>query len=275
MPTIKICAVQFQISPDFGKNISRLEQFFKKANKNDCDIICFPELFLTGPLDKSRFSDKIPDISKKHFSRLSREYGIFSVMGSIISRIGGFLYNTSYLFDDNGDILGNYCKNHLVQKSEARHFKPGNSVPVFRTRIGNIGIQICRDLLYPEITRKMMLKEADIVFCPSYWCSKSSSYSRIYNTKYFKNKVPDEVTALASARAIESEVAFVYVNAAGKSDKGVLLGKTQIALPFYGTTDIIKNNNEGVLVKEINLSMVNDARKVYKIEKDIKNYYRK
>ena len=278
MPTIKICAVQFQISPDFGKNISRLEQFFKKANKNDCDIICFPELFLTGPLNKGRYNPNIPIEAKKLFSRLSEDYGLFAVMGSIIEKINNNFYNISYLFDDKGRILGNYRKNHLVQKSEAKYLKAGSDVSVFKTKIGNIGIQICRDLLYPEITRRLMLKKADIVFCPSFWSAKSPSYDWIYNNKYFKNKLPKEVDALVSARAIESEAIFVYANAAGRFNangiKDTLLGRSQIALPFYGTTNMLNHNKEGILLKEIDLRIVNDAKKVYKIEKDLKDYYK-
>ena len=124
----------------------------------------------------------------------------------------------------------------------------------------------------------MMLKKADIVFCPSFWCSRSSQYSNAYNYKYFKNKIPDEVTKLVSARAIESEAIFVYVNAAGTFNhngaKNILLGKTQIALPFYGTTDILNHNKEAILIKEIGLRIIKDARKVYKIENDLKDYYR-
>ena len=165
-----------------------------------------------------------------------------------------------------------------MQKSEAKYIKPGNDVSVFKTKIGNIGIEICRDLLYPEITRRLMLKKADIVFCPSFWSAKSSSYDWIYNNKYFKNKTPKEVDALVSARAIESEIVFVYVNAAGKfngdGSKDILLGRTQIALPFYGTTNILNHNKEGTIIKEIDLGIVKDAKKVYKIEKDLKNYYK-
>ena len=61
MPKIKICAVQFRINPDFNKNISRVEQFFKKANKNNCDIICFPEIFATGPLNRKKYDAIIMD----------------------------------------------------------------------------------------------------------------------------------------------------------------------------------------------------------------------
>ncbi len=273
----KICAVQFQIYDDFNKNINRVEQFFKKANKNNCDIICFPEVFLIAGLYGKKYNPELPLISKKLFSRLSKSYGIYSIMGSIIEKDGNNLYNTSYLFDDKGEIIGNYKKNHLT-KNEQKYLKSDDKIKVFKTKIGNIGIQICRDLLYPEITRKLMLKGAEIVFCPSFWCSKSSQYSDVYNYKYFKNKIPDEVTSLVSARAIESETVFVYVNAAGTfnhdGSKNLLLGKTQIALPFYGTTDILNHNKESVLMKEVDLGMIKDAKKVYRIEKDLKDYYK-
>ncbi len=278
MPKTKICAVQFEVSPSFEKNISKVEGFFKKANKSNCDIICFPEIFLTGPLKKGDYSHSLVIKSKKLFSGLSKEYGIYSVMGSVIEWSGYGLYNTSYLFDDKGRILGNYKKNHLVQKSEAKHLKAGDDVYVFRTTIGKIGIEICRDLLYPEITRKMMIKGAEIIFCPSFWSAKSPSYDWIYNNKYFKNKTPKEVDSLVSARAIESHAVFVYVNAAGNfvrnGKNDVLLGRTQIGLPFYGTTGIISHNKESIIIKEVDLGIVRDAKKVYKIEKDLKGYYK-
>ena len=278
MPKVKICAVQFKVSPNFNKNIVRVEQFFKKANKNNCNIICFPEIFLTGPLNKEKYNPKVPIESKKLFLNLSKKYSIYSIMGSIIEKINTNFYNISYLFDDKGNIVGNYKKNHLVQKSEAKYLTAGNQVNIFKTKIGNIGIQICRDLLYPEITRKLMLKGTEIIFCPSFWSAKSSSYEWIYNYKYFKNKTPKEVDALVSARAIENEAVFVYANAAGNfignGIKDVLLGRTQIALPFYGTTDILNRNKEGILIKEIDLNIVKDAKRIYKIEKDLKDYYK-
>ena len=270
----KICAVQFQIYSSYEKNIGRVEQFFKIANKKNCDIICFPEVFLTGPLNKKDYNPKIPVESKKIFSRLSKKYNLYSIMGTIIEKINNKFYNTSYLFNDKGKILGSYKKNHLT-RDESKYITPSDDVKVFKTKIGNIGVQICRDLLYPEITRNLMLKKADIVFCPSFWCSKSDSYDWIYNNKYFRNKIPDEVTFLVSARAIESETVFVYANAAGNfNSKNNLLGKTQIALPFYGTTDSISSNKEGLLLKEIDLKIIKDARLVYKIERDLKNHYK-
>ncbi|HLC60695.1 MAG TPA: carbon-nitrogen hydrolase family protein [Candidatus Nanoarchaeia archaeon] len=277
MRTTKICAVQFQIYNDFNKNISRVEHFFEIANKNNCDIICFPEVFLTAGMQKKKYNPEYVSKSKKLFSKLSKNYNLYSIMGSIIEKNENNLYNISYLFDNKGKILGDYKKNHLT-KNEQKYLRPDDKIKVFKTKIGNIGIQICRDLLYPEITRKLMLRGAEIVFCPSFWCSKSTQYSNIYNYKYFNKKIPNEVTSLASARAIESETVFVYVNAAGTFNyngaKNTLLGRTQIALPFYGTTHILNHNKESVLIKGVDLSMIKDAKKIYGTEKDLKNYYR-
>ena len=274
---IRICAVQSKINQNFDKNMSRVEQFFKTSNKNNCGIICFPEVFLTGPLNKNLYNPRIPIKSKKMFSELSKNYGVYSVMGSIIEKVNNDFYNTSYLFDNKGHILGCYKKIHLV-KSESKYLKSGNNIVVFKTKIGNIGVQICRDLLYPEITRELMLKKAQIVFCPSFWSSKSSSYEWMYNNKYFKNQTPREVDSLVSARSIENGVIFVYVNAAGRFNaygiKDTLLGRTQMALPFYGTINTLNNNKEGIIIKEIDLGIIKDAQKVYKIEKDLKNYYK-
>src|SRR3989338_7792742 len=114
----KICAVQFQAHNDFNKNISKVEHFFKKASKNNCDIICFPEMFLTAGMNRKNYNLDFPVKSKKIFSKLSENYGIYSIMGSIKEKIGNEFYNVSYLFDDNGKILGNYRKNHLTKNEQ-------------------------------------------------------------------------------------------------------------------------------------------------------------
>ncbi len=265
MPKIKICAVQFKVEKSFEKNLQKAEKFFRKAKSRKCDIICFPEIFFTGPLNKKAYGQGTADASKRFFSQLSRKYKIHSVMGSIIEKSGNKFYNTSYLFNDKGKTIGNYRKAFLT-RSEKKYLTAGNEAKVFKTKIGSIGLQICLDLLHPEVTRQHMKKKADIVFCPSFWSSKSSTYDATYY-KYFKNRIPKEVDSLVSARAIENAVIFVYVNAASKFHNqhcsNVLLGRTQIAVPFYGTIIKLNHNKEAVLVKEIDLKIVKDARKIY------------
>ena len=269
---LKICAVQSIISKNRNENLEKSRRFFEYAHKRKCNIISFPEIFLTGPLDIQEYDDEFVKNVKKTFSLLCRKYSMYGVMGSIIERIGSGFYNISYLFDYKGRIIGSYRKIHLVKNSEAKKLKAGKDVVVVKTKLGVIGIQICRDLLYPEITREMMLRGAEIVFCPSFWCMKSKGFLPIYNKKYFADRVPREVDYLASARAIENSMVFVYNNAGGRFKKNksddVLLGRTQVALPFYGTVKRIKGNKESALIVALDKGIIKDARRVYSTNED-------
>ena len=264
---VKICAAQTSISKNKNANLSNAEKYFIKANKSGCKIICFPEIFLTGNFNLRDYDEDFIKKAKQKFSEYCRMYKIHAIMGSIIEKRNGNFYNTSYLFDDKGKILGKYDKIHLVKKSESKKLHRGNSPKVFKTRLGNIGIQICRDLLYPEITRELMLKGVGIIFCPSYWCEYSTTYPKIYAEKYSDKIKPREVDFIVSSRAIEAECCFVYVNAAGVIKEGkkhdILLGRTQIAVPFYGCVARIEDNSERVLIYELNTDILKDAKKVY------------
>ena len=77
MSKTKICAVQFKVNTDFNKNFSRIEKFFSIANKSNCNIICFPEIFLTGPLSKEKYDKKISFQAKKFFPNYQKHIEFF------------------------------------------------------------------------------------------------------------------------------------------------------------------------------------------------------
>lgn len=110
MAKIKICAAQLVVEQEFSRNMRKTEHFMKKAQKNKCNIICFPEIFLTGPLNRKDYDRNIPKKAKKAFSDYCKNYNMYCVMGSIIEKIKGNYYNISYLFDHKGDIIGSYKK---------------------------------------------------------------------------------------------------------------------------------------------------------------------
>jgi len=265
----KICAVQAAVSKDSSKNLMRAEASFKNASKVGCNIICFPEMFLTGPISAKEYDEEMLQRAKKTFSSLSKQHRMVSIMGSVMEKRKGKFYNTSFVFDEKGRLLGQYRKIHLT-KGEKKKYTPGKDLPVFKTKFGTIGVQICRDLLYPEVTKALMKKGAQIIFCPSFWASRSTQYSAIYNKKYFGKKDPREVDALCSARAIENAVYFVYSNGAGTFNKGksksALLGRTQIASPFYGMIARLETNKPGILIAECSSSVVKDAKGIYRTE---------
>lgn len=271
---VKICAAQMNIvSLGVKENLEKAELFTRRAGEEHCDIISFPEDFLTGPLGKENLSyaQEIPGDFTEKFSKLAEEYGLYIVMGTMIERDGENYYNTSVLIDDSGKILGKYRKIRLWF-TEKVHLKKGNDALVFNTRFGKIGITICWDLAFPEITKEMALKGARMVFCPSFW-SFEDKYGPL-TSKELIEKVPEHdaeaifVDACASARAIENEIVHVFVNGCGDFKTERLIGHTQINIPFYGTVALAGANEEKLLIKEVDLDLTELAEKVYEIKKD-------
>jgi predicted amidohydrolase len=271
---VRIGAAQMSIIPlNIEKNLEKAKLFTKRAGENECDIICFPEIFLTGSLRKEnlKYAQEISGEFTEKFCKLAEEHGLYIVMGSIIEREGKDYYNTSVLIDDSGNILGRYRKIRLWHP-EKLHINRGSETPVFKTKFGKVGITICWDLAFPEITKEMALKGARMIFCPSFWLFEDK-YGALKSKKLME-KVPDLDTesifidACASARAIENEVTHTFVNGCGHYTTLRLIGRTQINVPFYGRVALAEANEEKLLIKDVDLNLTTLAEKVYKIKRD-------
>lgn len=274
---VKIAAVQMNIRPwEPERNINKALSLSEKAFRQETDILCFPEDFITGPIGDAvaRFAQPIPGEYTDVFGKIASEHGVYIVAGSIIERQVGKYYNTSVLITPEGEIQGKYRKIFLWHP-EKRHIERGWETPVFETKVGTIGVEICWDLAFPEITRELAIKGADIVLCPSFW---SEGDNPLYRELGFSTE-SRFIDSCVTARAMENELAFVFVNGcgpwemAGHSD--TLVGHTQIALPFYGPISKV-GEEEGVLISDVDLTICARAKEVYSILDDLKKVqYRK
>jgi len=271
---VRIGAAQMNIIPlNKEENLKKAEFLTRRAGEENCDIICFPEIFLTGPLGKEnlRYAQEIPGDFTEKFCKLAEEHGLYIVMGTMIERDGENHYNTSVLIDDSGKILGKYRKIRLWHP-EKLYLKGGNETPIFRTKFGKIGITICWDLAFPEITKEVALKGARMIFCPSFWCFEDK-YGAL-KSKELMDDVPKLDTesifidACASARAVENEIVHTFVNGCGASGPTCrLIGHTQINIPFYGRVALAKDE-EKLLIKDVELNLTELAEEVYEIKRD-------
>jgi len=269
----KIAAIQMNIEclkPE--RNIQKALQLSENVFNQEPDIICFPEIFITGPLRNSisKFAQFIPGKYTEIFSKLALEQNVYVIMGSMIEKERGKYYNTSVLISPDGDILGKYRKIFLWHQEKA-YIERGHEIPVFKTKFGTIGIEICWDLAFPEITRELALKGTNIVFCPAFW---SEGDNPLYSKLGFSTE-SIFIDSCVSSRAIENELVFVFVNGCGTwqlngySDK--LSGHTQIALPFYGSLSKLIDE-ETVLIKDVDLSVCHKAREIYSIIDDLRKF---
>ena len=255
---MKLALVQMDIvqqQPE--KNIAKIEHFIKNAK---VDVIVFPEDCLTGSV-RSR-----PDLIdnnykyKRFFQHLAKKYRIDIVTGSFTEKHGKKLYNTCYYIDKDGRAIAKYRKINLWL-SEREQVNSGKDVVVFNTNHGKAGLAICWDLVNPLIFRAMAKKGARIIYCPSFWSSAGIS-----NFEIEKNNI----NAICHARALENELALVYVNAAGTRAKNdELIGYSQVTVPIKGAIARLNHNKERMLIADLDLNILKGANRIYKIRDDI------
>lgn len=268
---MKIAVVQMKIKQFFPEeNLKKAENFIKIASSSDVDIIVFPEDFLTGPIcGKLEFVDS----ERKYlsfFQTLAKEYKINIIPGSFIEKEKPGIYNTTYYIDSQGKVKGKYRKINLWH-SERKYLSYGNEISVFNTEYGKIGLIICWDLAFPEIFRRMTKKGVNIVFCPSYWTYEDANIG----LKYDYESEAKFIDALCIARAFENEIVLVFCNAAGSFEylkaRGKLVGHSQITAPFIGVIKKLNHNREEMFIQTIDIDIIKDAEKVYRIRKDLKS----
>ena len=160
---------------DLQKNVQRAMEMVEVAVEKGATIVAFSELCLLpwflGQENKESFS-LAHDTSSAvlaRFAEASRKSGTVLVVPFFEAAADKY-YNSTAVYD-RGTLLGVYRKVHvpnLPLYREQFYFSPGDSgFPVFETSQGRIGIQLCWDNLFPEGSRILALKGADIVFAPT------------------------------------------------------------------------------------------------------------
>ena len=131
------------------ENLSKALGFLDEL-KDKADIVCFPELFTTGYNldligdDFYELAEPIPGPTTEWMGQKAREHGL-AVVGTIVERDNareGVLYDTTFLLDAKGQLVGKYRKSHLYP-TEHRYFRAGDRLPVFELGGFTVGVAIC------------------------------------------------------------------------------------------------------------------------------------
>jgi len=204
-------------------NIQTMKKKIAQAKRIKADIIAFPELSLTGYVTRDRayeLAETVPNGPSVHeIEKIAKDEGIHAIFGMIErnAKASTILHNTAVLAGPKG-YVGKYRKMHLPTHSvfeEKQYFRPGYQTPVFETEVGKIGMMICYDVYFPEITRLLTLRGAKLIVC----ISASPSIRR----RFFET--------LTAARAIENTIFLAFVNLAGVEDGLQFWGGSRIIAP--------------------------------------------
>ena len=168
MDDLKIAAVCMHCIPgEVDQNLDRIEVMAREASANGADFVCFPELSVTGYIQKSPADiyetenmEKIVD----RLVRIARDRKIVLLAGLIEVVNGGKPYIAQLITGPEG-LIGWYRKTHLGP-TETAIYGPGEKINVFRAGKATFGVQLCYEAHFPEISTQMALMGADIVFIP-------------------------------------------------------------------------------------------------------------
>jgi len=231
----KVNVALAQISCKVGDkkhNINVMKKNVKEAKKRNANLIIFPELSLTGYVSRDlayELAEPIPGPTIRSLEEVTKRENMYMVLGmpERSDKARAVLYNTAVLLGPDG-LIGKYRKMYLPTHSvfeEKRYFRLGYEAQVFETDLGKLGLTICYDIFFPEVSRLLRLKGSQLIIC----ISASPSVRR----EFFE--------VLTLARALENTVFLAYVNLVGIEN----------GLQFWGGSRIVSPN--GTIIAQAKL----------------------
>jgi len=177
MKPIRIAIIQALLRGSAEERGRQLRALVRQAAAQKPDLITLPEIW-NGPYQQDLF----PSFAEPRFgpswqllSALASEYGIWLSGGSIAEREDGRVFNTAYVFDRAGNEAARHRKMHLfdINVTGGQHFREsqtltaGNEVTVFDTEFCRMGLCICYDMRFPELSRLMVDRGAKLILVPA------------------------------------------------------------------------------------------------------------
>ena len=237
-----------QIDPQLGEKERNLATCFarmEEAAAAGAQLLVLPECAIPGYMFDSGeealpYAEEIPGPSSEALERECARLGLYVVCG-LLERDGDTLRNAAVFVGPDG-LIGSYRKTHLPFLGVDRFVVPGDTLPVFETPLGRIGIEICYDLRFPEVTRTLALKGADMVAHPTNFPMAA--------------KVQTELITVA--RAAENRIYLLTANRVGKERRGEFCGWSQIVDPYGKRLAEADEREETLLVGEVDIEKARD-----------------
>lgn len=250
-----IALCQLLSGEDKDKNIKNAERLVRKAVKDGAHVVALPEIW-NSPYDNACFRDYSEPEGGKTYSflfGLAKDLGIYLIGGSIPESEDDKVYNTSYSFDREGRLIGKHRKMHMfdidieggIRFMESEALTPGDSVTVLETEYCKIGIAICFDVRFPELSRKMALEGAEIIVLPAAFNMTTG---------------PAHWELSMRARALDNQVYFAAVSPARNINASYIAWGHSCVVSPWGDVLGILAEKEGILSVTVDTEYVKSVR---------------
>jgi len=246
---------------DKTENIRKIEDNVVRAKKQGAELVIFPELSVTGYVLRDQIyelAETIPGQATNILEKLAVKTGTYIVFGlpELSDKTQATIYNAAVLVGPDG-LIGKYRKMYLPTHSvfeEKRYFRPGYQTAVFETELGKIGLIICYDVFFPEVSRLTRLKGAQLIVC----ISASPATRRAF------------FETLTVARAIENTAFLAYVNLVGIEDGLQFWGGSRLIGPNGRVLVKTKYDKEDLVIGEVNYADIRPIETFVPMLKDLR-----
>ncbi len=253
---MKLAVLQMKVHERKAENLNKLEKLCTKEETRESDLILLPEMF-NCPYETDRFSDyaeEIPGKTTELLSELAASCSSYLVGGSIPEKADGKVYNTSTVFNPEGEMIARHRKIHLfqvdypgrIQFDESKYLDRGDEKTVIETDLGTLGVAICYDLRFPELFRSMVKAGSKFILIPA-----------AFNT----TTGPAHWKPVLRARAIDNQVFVAAASPArNRSSSYKAYGHSLVADP-WGEVLIEAGEGEETLYVDIEVDKIGEIRK--------------
>ena len=257
MTSVRVACVQTDICLcQKERNIEKSLSMVRHAVSEGAELIILPEVFSTGFC-----YDRMSDSSERaggptlellsDFTRENKCAIVSSLIEKKSSQEGDQYFNLGFCME-KGVLTGTYRKTHLF-KREKQYFFPGNTIsPISLQSKGlKIGLQICYELRFPEVARKLSLMGADILVTVAEF---PKPRRKLWRT-------------LVRSRAIENQIPHIACNRTGSDPESSFFG-TSMIVDASGDVKKEASEEESVLIYDIDTAETSNVRESITVFKD-------
>ena len=257
---MKVAVVQFKASINKEENLKKIISYISKASSKNATLCAFPE-FMMLYTKSSQTAKELTSLSETingnfilTIAKAAKENHI-QVIGSFYERSkkNNRVYDTSFVINHLGKVISTYRKIHLYDAlgfKESDKLIPGSKIskPV-STSLGKIGMMICYDLRFPEMSRALALAGTEVLIVPSAWV---------------KGPMKEEHwITINKTRAIENGCYVIAPDQVGN----IYCGRSLVVDP-YGKVLLDMKKKKGISFVDVDLKKVKQTRKVLPLLKN-------
>ena len=259
----EVVALQKKTYADPGQNRDAVKAMLDTYSGPDPDFVVLPEIF-TCPYDNKcfpQFAESGEGETYRFLANLARERKAYVIGGSIPELEEGKIYNTSYIFDRGGKLIGRHRKIHLfdIDVQGGQYFKesdvlsPGTQITVFDTEFGKMGVCICFDIRFPDLFIEMRKAGVRMVFIPAAF--NMTTGPAHWETLFRSRALDQQIYVLGCSPARDERASYV---AYGHS----------ILTDPWGSVVCDLGAEEGILAARIDLERVDSVRQQIPLRKE-------